>query len=123
LTGVEGYVESAAAGLMAGKNAARVLAQETTLVFPRETVLGALAHYITTTDAKHFQPMNSNWALMPPLELPSREIEGSHLRRKKISKEEKAALFVARAEEALERFIDENALLNTTVGQAQAVTA
>ena len=68
LTGVEGYVESAAAGLMAGINAARVLDGREALVFPRETVLGSLSHYITQADAKHFQPMNSNWALLPPHE-------------------------------------------------------
>lgn len=67
LTGVEGYVESAAAGLMAGFNAARLLNGQEPVVFPRETMHGALAHYITHAEAKHFQPMNSNWALLPPL--------------------------------------------------------
>ena len=82
LTGVEGYVESAAAGLMAGINAARLMTQKEPLVFPRETVLGALAHYITHAEAKHFQPMNSNWALLPPLpekykkaDKPARQVE------------------------------------------------
>ena len=114
LTGVEGYVESAAAGLMAGRNAARVLAQQAPLIFPRETVLGSLTHYITTTPAKHFQPMNSNWALLPPLELPSREIEGTNQRRKKISKDEKAALFVARAETAMDDFLSRHDLPDAT---------
>ncbi|MBW3636680.1 MAG: methylenetetrahydrofolate--tRNA-(uracil(54)-C(5))-methyltransferase (FADH(2)-oxidizing) TrmFO [Armatimonadetes bacterium] len=96
LTGVEGYVESAAAGLMAGINAARVWNDQEPLVFPRETVLGSLAHYITNADAKHFQPMNSNWALLPPIEPP--------VGRKKWKKEEKAPLYVQRGQEALENF-------------------
>ncbi len=97
LTGVEGYVESAAAGLMAGINAARAWNDQEPLVFPRETVLGSLAHYITNADAKHFQPMNSNWALLPPIEPPAG--------RKKWKKEEKAPLYVQRGQEALENFL------------------
>ncbi len=68
MTGVEGYVESAASGLIAGINAARMVKGEETLVFPRETVIGSMAHYITATDPKHFQPMNANFGLLPPLE-------------------------------------------------------
>jgi methylenetetrahydrofolate--tRNA-(uracil-5-)-methyltransferase len=67
MTGVEGYVESAASGLLAGMNAARLAKNEEPLVFPAETVIGSMAHYITTTDAKHFQPMNANFGLLPPL--------------------------------------------------------
>lgn len=68
ITGVEGYVESAASGLIAGLNAARLLAGIDPVVFPRETAHGALCQYITNTDAKHFQPMNVNFGLLPPLE-------------------------------------------------------
>ncbi|WP_139488998.1 FADH(2)-oxidizing methylenetetrahydrofolate--tRNA-(uracil(54)-C(5))-methyltransferase TrmFO [Brevibacillus dissolubilis] len=67
MTGVEGYVESAAAGLVAGLNAARLAKGEELLVFPQETVIGSMAHYITHTDAKHFQPMNANFGLLPSL--------------------------------------------------------
>ncbi|HEX8551499.1 MAG TPA: methylenetetrahydrofolate--tRNA-(uracil(54)-C(5))-methyltransferase (FADH(2)-oxidizing) TrmFO [Abditibacteriaceae bacterium] len=98
LTGVEGYIESAAAGLMAGRNAATLLAGETPDAPPRETVLGSLAHYITHADAKHFQPMNSNWALLPPLD------DSLRGKRKKIPKDEKATLFVARAQEAFHQW-------------------
>jgi len=72
LTGVEGYIESAAAGLMAGINAARLVRGEPLLVWPRETALGALAHYITTADPKHFAPMNIHFGLLPPLDPPVR---------------------------------------------------
>ena len=73
MTGVEGYVESAASGLMAGVNAARLAAGAEPLVFPQTTCHGALVHYITTCDPDHFQPMNINFGLLPPLEnLPRR---------------------------------------------------
>jgi len=65
MTGVEGYVESAASGLVAGINAARLAAGKEPLVFPEETCHGALAHYITTSEAKHFQPMNVNFGILP----------------------------------------------------------
>ncbi|MGD8191003.1 FADH(2)-oxidizing methylenetetrahydrofolate--tRNA-(uracil(54)-C(5))-methyltransferase TrmFO [Brevibacillus ginsengisoli] len=67
MTGVEGYVESAASGLLAGLNAARFVKGEELLTLPSETVIGSMAHYITTTDAKHFQPMNANFGLLPGL--------------------------------------------------------
>ncbi|BEU87138.1 FADH(2)-oxidizing methylenetetrahydrofolate--tRNA-(uracil(54)-C(5))-methyltra nsferase TrmFO [Selenomonas sp. TAMA-11512] len=68
MTGVEGYVESAAAGLMAGLNAARTAQGQEPVVFPRETAHGALAHYITEADGRHFQPMNVNFGILPELE-------------------------------------------------------
>lgn len=67
MTGVEGYVESASSGLVAGINAARLARGEAPLVFPVTTCHGALAHYITTGEADHFQPMNVNFGLLPPL--------------------------------------------------------
>lgn len=67
MTGVEGYVESAASGLMAGINAYRIASGESPMIFPKESCHGALANYITTADAKHFQPMNVNFGLLPPL--------------------------------------------------------
>ncbi|MDK6822769.1 methylenetetrahydrofolate--tRNA-(uracil(54)-C(5))-methyltransferase (FADH(2)-oxidizing) TrmFO [Lacticaseibacillus paracasei] len=67
MTGVEGYVESAASGLIAGINAARIALGETPLVFPETTAMGSMAHYITHTSAHHFQPMNANFGIMPAL--------------------------------------------------------
>ena len=58
MTGVEGYVESAASGLVAGINAARLFKGESEAIFPETTAIGSLAHYITHADSKHFQPMN-----------------------------------------------------------------
>ncbi|MFD1424444.1 FADH(2)-oxidizing methylenetetrahydrofolate--tRNA-(uracil(54)-C(5))-methyltransferase TrmFO [Laceyella tengchongensis] len=67
MTGVEGYVESAAAGLIAGINAARLVQGRELAVPPKTTAIGSLAHYITTADPKHFQPMNANFGLFEEL--------------------------------------------------------
>lgn len=67
MTGVEGYVESAASGLVAGLNAARLFQQKEPIEFPVETAIGSMAHYITHAEEKHFQPMNANFGLFPPL--------------------------------------------------------
>ena len=68
MTGVEGYVESAASGLVAGLNAARLARGEELIVFPEQTQIGSMAYYITHADQKHFQPMNANFGIMPKLE-------------------------------------------------------
>lgn len=68
ITGVEGYVESAASGLVAGVNAARLAKNLEPLIFPPTTCHGALANYITTAVTKDFQPMNVTFGLLPPLE-------------------------------------------------------
>jgi len=68
ITGVEGYVESAASGLIAGINASRLLKGLPPLIFPRETMLGALSHYLSFASPDNFQPMNANFGLLPPLE-------------------------------------------------------
>ncbi|MBM7692276.1 methylenetetrahydrofolate--tRNA-(uracil-5-)-methyltransferase [Peribacillus deserti] len=68
MTGVEGYVESAASGLIAGINAARLIAGEEPAVFPAETAMGSMARYITAANTKNFQPMNANFGLFPDLE-------------------------------------------------------
>lgn len=67
MTGVEGYVESAGSGLIAGINAARLALGEELLVFPEATALGSMARYITEADPKNFQPMNVNFGLFPTL--------------------------------------------------------
>jgi methylenetetrahydrofolate--tRNA-(uracil-5-)-methyltransferase len=67
ITGVEGYVESAATGILAGRNAVRQLNGLPGYVLPVETILGALTHYVAEYEGKDFQPMNSNWGIVPPL--------------------------------------------------------
>ncbi len=67
ITGVEGYVESTAAGLLAGISASCHVSGRDFLIPPRETGLGALIRHITGTKSKHFQPMNINFGLFPPL--------------------------------------------------------
>ncbi|WEK56199.1 MAG: FADH(2)-oxidizing methylenetetrahydrofolate--tRNA-(uracil(54)-C(5))-methyltransferase TrmFO [Candidatus Cohnella colombiensis] len=68
MTGVEGYVESAASGLISGLNAGRLARGLEPLTLPVDTTLGSMANYITTADFKHFQPMNANFGLFPPLD-------------------------------------------------------
>ncbi len=67
VSGVEGYVESAASGLLAGINAARQARGVVETVAPRETAIGALAHYVSHADAAHYQPTNITFGIMPPL--------------------------------------------------------
>ena len=67
MTGVEGYVESAASGLVAGINAAKLVLGQDLVTFPQETAIGSMAHYITTTNQKNFQPMNANFGLLKEL--------------------------------------------------------
>ena len=67
IIGSEGYVGSAAGGLLAGINAARLAAGEEPAVMPQESMLGALMHYVTSADPRYFQPMKANFGLLPPL--------------------------------------------------------
>ena len=67
MTGVEGYVESAASGLYAGINAAKLALGQEPVVFPPETMMGAMAHYITHASKKNFQPINANFGIVPRL--------------------------------------------------------
>ncbi|MGT2965283.1 methylenetetrahydrofolate--tRNA-(uracil(54)-C(5))-methyltransferase (FADH(2)-oxidizing) TrmFO [Streptococcus acidominimus] len=76
MTGVEGYVESAASGLVAGINAARLFKGEEEIIFPESTAIGSLPHYVTHADSKHFQPMNVNFGII-------KELEGPRIRDKK----------------------------------------
>jgi methylenetetrahydrofolate--tRNA-(uracil-5-)-methyltransferase len=73
LVGVEGYVEAAASGGLAGINAARILSGVYPVTPPPSTAHGALLHYITTCEPKYFQPINSNFGLYPPLDMPVRD--------------------------------------------------
>lgn len=92
VTGVEGYVESTASGLLAGINAVKTLRGETPLVLPKETMLGSLGKYISSADPNHFQPMNANFGILPPLDPPVR------------GKQERKLAYSKRAIASLERY-------------------
>ncbi len=68
ITGVEGYMESAASGLMAGINLARRLKGEETVTLPKDTMIGALSRYISDETVSNFQPMGANFGVLPPLQ-------------------------------------------------------
>lgn len=68
ITGVEGYMESAASGILAGINAVRRAQGRETLVLPETTMIGALSQYISDPSVKHFQPMGANFGILPPIE-------------------------------------------------------
>lgn len=78
LTGVEGYVESIATGLLAGINAARLAQNGVPFIPPETTILGALLKYITSPN-RSFQPMNANFGLIPPLNTPARGLKKRQL--------------------------------------------
>ncbi len=105
IVGVEGYVESAATGLLAGLNAARLLRGEPPIVPPRATALGSLLAYVTQRGKREFQPMNANYGLFPPLARPLR------------GREKKAAL-AERALGELERWRVRAGLVAASAGSA-----
>ena len=86
ITGTEGYTESIASGLLAGINMAKFLNNEPLLELPPETMLGALTHYITNPENDHFQPINSNWGIIPSVELPKKERKNKKLKGELMSK-------------------------------------
>lgn len=93
LSGVEGYVESIASGLVAAENAARFARGRDTVVLPEQTVIGALTRYLVTPNAD-FQPMNANFGILPPLDSPPRD------------KQARKAAFAARSVEVLQTFVE-----------------
>lgn len=96
LMGVEGYMESADAGIVAGINAVRRLRGLDTVVFPKDTMTGALGGYVTDPSVKKFQPMGANLGILPELEHRPRD------------KRERAAAYAERALASLDSFIVEN---------------
>ncbi|MEM9262746.1 MAG: methylenetetrahydrofolate--tRNA-(uracil(54)-C(5))-methyltransferase (FADH(2)-oxidizing) TrmFO [Pseudomonadota bacterium] len=111
ITGVEGYVESAAIGLVAGKAAAADALGMTSLPPPQTTALGALIDHVTgghLGDAKKsFQPMNINFGLMPQMDAPSRDAEGRRLRGKEKSRAKKK-LMAARALDDVQAWVNQS---------------
>lgn len=88
LVGVEGYLESTAAGLVAGINAARLMRGEQLIAFPEMTMIGALAGFITTP-RENVQPMNANFGLFPPL---SERVRDQRVRRSRLEERARKAL-------------------------------
>lgn len=93
ITGVEGYVESAQSGMVAGMNMVRYLNKQEPIVFPRETVMGALSYYITHCEAEHFQPMKANFGILPDLET-------------RVKKKLRKEAYANRAVEVMDEFIN-----------------
>ncbi len=91
ITGVEGYSGNAATGMLAGINAARLLTGEHPVILPPQTMLGALAHYVTHAEAKTFQPMKANFGLFTPPE-------------QKLGKKERYEYYAQRSLTQLRRF-------------------
>ncbi len=94
LSGVEGYMESTLSGLYCGLNAARMLYGEEPVELPAATVSGSLLRYIATAETPDFQPMNSNFGLLPPLDSPPR------------NKKDRRGVMVERALEEMRRFAE-----------------
>ena len=93
ITGVEGYVESAQCGMVAGMNMVRYLNKQEPIIFPRETVMGALSYYITHCEAEHFQPMKANFGILPDLET-------------RVKKKLRKEAYANRAVEVMDEFIN-----------------
>lgn len=85
LTGTEGYTESIATGMLAGINMARLINNDELLELPKETMLGALTQYISDESHEKFQPINSNWGIVTPVELPKKERKNKKLKAELIS--------------------------------------
>ncbi len=98
ITGVEGYVESTAMGLIAGINAERLAKGKPLVIPPPETAIGALINYLQSANPGYFQPMNINWGLFPPL-------------KKKVPKKIKYLKMAERALKILKNWIEENSII------------
>ena len=107
VSGVEGYVESAASGLLAGLNAARLVQDRPPLRAPRTTALGALAYYVSHADPRHYEPSNITFGILPPLEAPPK------------SRQDRALATSARALEDLETWRRDTE--TTAIAEASAI--
>jgi methylenetetrahydrofolate--tRNA-(uracil-5-)-methyltransferase len=106
LSGVEGYTESIASGMLAGRYAATLALGEDPLIAPRESANGSLTHYITHAESKRFQPANITFDLLPPLE--------EDLRRRIRDKKERHRIQCERALAAWENWLAASAVLQST---------
>ncbi len=100
ITGVEGYLESTVSGWLAGVNAARLVRGQVPVALPAGCISGALLHHICNADPEHFQPMNANFGLLPPVERDKR-------RSKQEQRAGRASECLAALEEAAERLLND----------------
>ena len=91
ITGIEGYAGNIASGLVAGINAGKYLQGQEQVTFPRETMIGALCHYVTHAAARDFQPMKANFGILPALEM-----------KKRLDKRQRAAAYSRRSLEKIQ---------------------
>ena len=103
IVGVEGYVGNAATGLLAGINVVQLARGQPLLVLPPTTMLGALCHYVTHAEPKHFQPMKANFGILPALDNPPKD------------KRARAELYSVRAQDALRGMIDDLRLTDPSI--------
>src|SRR5256714_11185963 len=108
ITGVEGYTESSATGLLAGINLSRILSGEAPVIPPPTTMLGALYRYMRDADPKHFQPMNANFGLLDELPEPVRD------------KKQKREMFAERALRDMQAWIEANSITGVAAARAWA---
>ncbi len=94
ITGVEGYVESSASGIIAALNMIKYMEEDEVVYFPQNSIIGSMAHYVSHCTPKNFQPMNANLGLLPELGF-------------KHKKKERKELYAARALEEMREFISE----------------
>jgi methylenetetrahydrofolate--tRNA-(uracil-5-)-methyltransferase len=99
MSGVEGYVESAASGLIAGRNAARLAQGRAPSAPPRETAIGALGYYVSNADPRHYEPTNITFGIMPA---PDTQAEG-----RRVAKADRKAATSARALAALDAWLED----------------
>jgi len=105
ITGVEGYTESSATGLLAGINLGRILSGDDPVIPPPTTMIGALYRYMNEADPKHFQPMNANFGLLDDLPTPVKD------------KKRKRELFADRALGDMQAWIETHNLLGAPVAR------
>jgi len=119
VSGVEGYVESAASGLVAGRNAARLVLGLPPLAAPRTTAIGALAYYVSHADPRHYEPTNITFGIIPPLDAPA----GGGAAIYKKSRADRAAATSARALDDLARWTDQDARRSGSGSEQNLVNA
>ncbi len=95
ITGVEGYVESSASGIVAAINMFNHISRKELVVFPKTSIIGSMGHFVSHFDSKNFQPMNANFGILPELSF-------------KHKKKERKELYAKRALEDIREFINEN---------------